>query len=102
MDHYNKLRPIHHRMLLRILESWCKSPNNRILSYNNDRQRTGCETIEVTVRTRRLLWPGALLRMGDHRLPKRVMSGELESAGKEKERTDCVAESRRVFSITGD
>ena len=25
---------------------------------------------------------GALLRMGDHRLPKRVMSGELENAGK--------------------
>ena len=25
---------------------------------------------------------GALLRMGDHRLPKRVMSGELEKAGK--------------------
>ena len=25
---------------------------------------------------------GALLRMGDHRLPQMVMSGELESAGK--------------------
>ena len=36
----------------------------------------------TTVRTRRLLWAGALLRMGDHRLPKRVMSGELENAGK--------------------
>ena len=30
----------------------------------------------------RLLWSGALLRMGDHKLPKRVMSGELENAGK--------------------
>ena len=44
-----------------------------------------------TVRKRRLLWAGALLRMGDHRFPKRVMSGELENAakrgpgGKEKE-----------------
>ena len=34
--------------------------------------------------------------MGDHRLPKRVMSGDLENAGKrgpggkEKEWTDCV------------
>ena len=45
-------------------------------------QRTQCESIETTVRTRRLLWAGALLRMGDHRLPKRVMSGELENAGK--------------------
>ena len=36
--------------------------------------------------------------MGDHRLPKRAMSGELENAGKrgpgekEKEWTDCVAD----------
>ena len=46
--------------------------------------------------------------MGDHRLPKRVMSGELKNAGKrrpggkEKEWTDCMAEDRRVFGITGD
>ena len=46
--------------------------------------------------------------MGDRRLPKRVTSGELENAGKhgpegkEKWRTDCVAEDRRMFGITGD
>ena len=46
--------------------------------------------------------------MGDHRLPKRVMAGELENAGKrgpegeEKEWTDCVAEDLRLFGITGD
>ena len=67
-----------------------------------------CESIETTVRTRRLLWAGALLRMGDHRLPKRVMSGELENAGKrgpggkEKEWTDCVADDLRLFGVTGD
>ena len=43
--------------------------------------------------------------MGDHRLPKRVMSGELENAGKrgpggkEKEWTDCVADYLRLFGI---
>ena len=46
--------------------------------------------------------------MVDHRLPKRVMSGELENAGKrgpggkEKEWTDCVADDLRLFGITGD
>ena len=46
--------------------------------------------------------------MGDHRLPKRVMLGELENAGKrgpggkEKKWTDCVAEHLRLFDITGD
>ena len=49
-----------------------------------------------------------LLRMGDPRLPKRVMSGELENAGKrgpwgkEKEWTDCVADDLRLFGVTGD
>ena len=75
---------------------------------NSTLQRTQCESIETTVRTRRLLWAGALLRMGDHRLPKRVMSGELENAGKrgpggkEKEWTDCVADDLRLFGVTGD
>ncbi|CAN0119649.1 unnamed protein product [Ascophyllum nodosum] len=60
------------------------------------------------MRTRRLLWSGALFRMGDHGLPKRVMSGELENAGKrgpggkEKEWKDCVVEDLRLFGITGD
>ena len=47
--------------------------------------------------------------MVDHRLPKRVMSGELENAGtrgpggKEKEEwTDCVADDLRLFGVTGD
>ena len=46
--------------------------------------------------------------MGDYRLPKRVMSGELENAGKcgpggkEKEWTNCVAKDLRLFGITGD
>ena len=80
-----------------------------IVIINKDAlHRTQCESIETTVRTRRLLWAGALLRMGDHRLPKRVMSGELENAGKrgpggkEKEWTDCVADDLRLFGVTGD
>ena len=79
--HYNELRTAHHRlimiiiMLLRSIEAWCKSPNNRILSYKDAFQRTGCESIEAIERTRRMFWSGALLRMGNRRLPKRVGSG---------------------------
>ena len=105
--HYTKLRTTHHRMSLRILGAWFKSLTKRVLSYKDALQRTECESTETTVRTKRLL-SGALLRMGDHRLPKRVMSGELENVGKrglggkEKERADCVADDRRLFGITGD
>ena len=80
----------------------------QLLSYKDALHRTQCESIETTVRTRRLLWAGALLRMGGHRLPKRVMSGELDNAGKrgpggkEKEWTDCVADDLRLFGVTGD
>ena len=44
--------------------------------------------------------------MGDNRLPKMVIWGELEKAGKrgpggkDIEWRDCVAEERRVFGIT--
>ena len=106
--YYTKVSTTHYRMLLRIIGAWFKSPNNRVLSFKDALQRTGCESIETTVRTRRLLWSGALLRKVDHWLPKRVMSGELENAGKrgpggeEKEWTDCMAEGRRLFGITGD
>ena len=84
--HYSELHSAHHRMMMinimlpRIIEALCKSPNNRILSYKDGFQRTGCEDIEAIERTRSMLWSGALLHVGDHRLPRRVMSGEQENA----------------------
>ena len=71
-SHCNKLCITHHGMLLPTLGVWCtsKSPNNRIPSFNDVLQRVGCEGIEATVCTRRLVWSGALLRMSNHSLPK--------------------------------
>ena len=46
--------------------------------------------------------------MGDHRLHKRVMSGELDNAGKrgpigkENEWTDCVGNGLRLLDTTRD
>ena len=58
---YQKLRAAYHRMLLRILGAWCRSWDHRTLSYHLALQRTGCESIETTVCTRRLLWVGGHL-----------------------------------------
>ena len=80
--HYIKLGTTHHRMLPRILGPWCKSPNKRILSYKDALRQTECESIEITMRTRRLLSSGALLRMSNQRLSKRVVSGEWKNAEK--------------------
>ena len=69
----------------------------RILFYKDALQRTECGSIETTVRTRRLLWSGALLRMGDHRLPKRVMSVELENASRGGRRNNGRTAWQRIF-----
>ena len=44
--HYTKLGTTHHRMLLRILRAWCKSPNKRTLSYIDALQRIKYESIK--------------------------------------------------------
>ena len=80
-NHNNKLRITRGNILLRILGAWCKSPNSCVISYKRPTANKMCE-YQATVRRRRLLWPRALLRMGEHRFPKRVMSRELENAGK--------------------
>ena len=108
-EHYAKLRTVHHRVLLRIIGAQRKRPDHRMTSYNRALEITGCESIvETTLRTRRLLWAGTLLRMSGGGLPKRIMFGNLEGAvrrgrgGKEKEWTDCVQSDIRAFGITGD
>ena len=55
-------------------------PDHRMASYNRVLEMTRCESIETTSRTRRLLWTGALIRMSDGRLRKRIMFGNLEGA----------------------
>ena len=77
-------------------------------SYNRALEITRCENIETTLRTKRLLWAGTLIRMSGGRLPKRLMFGNLEGAvrrgrdEKENKWTDCVQSDIRAFDITGE
>ena len=61
--HYAKLRIVHHRALLRIIGAQHKRSDHRMTSYNRILEIARCEIIETTLRTRRLLWAGALVRM---------------------------------------
>ena len=54
-EHYAKLRNVHHRVLLRIIGAQRKRLDHRMTSYNRALEITGCESIETTLRTRRLL-----------------------------------------------
>ena len=107
-EHYAKLRTVRHLVLLRIIGAHRKRPDHRMTSYNRALGITGCESIETTLRTRRLLWAGMFLRMSGGRLPKRIVFGKLEGAvrrghgGKEKEWTDCVQSDIRAFGIAGE
>ena len=81
---------------------------HRMTSYNRALEITQCESIETTLRTKRLLWAGAHIRMSGRRLAKRIVFGNLEGAvrrrqgGKDKEWTDCLQSNIRAFGIAGD
>ena len=79
-EHYAKLWTVHHRVLLRIIGAQRKRSEYRMTSYNRALEITRSESIETTLRTRRLLWAGALIRMSGGRLPKRIVFGNLEDA----------------------
>ena len=48
-----------------------------ILSYANGFLRTDSESVETTVRRRRILFAGFVARTGEERLSRRVMFGEM-------------------------
>ncbi|CAB1107288.1 unnamed protein product [Ectocarpus sp. CCAP 1310/34] len=101
--HYQTLRSIHHRLLLRVIGYKRKKDTYRQLSYAQAPKRVECQSVEATIRQRRLLLARALARQPDGRLPKRLMLGEL--AGGEKRRRGgqkqnwpkCVLDDLKAF-----
>ena len=79
-EHYSRFRTSHHPVLLRIIGAQRKIPDHRVASFNRALEVTGCESIETTVRTRRLLWAGKLTRMSGGLLPKPIAFEILEGA----------------------
>ena len=76
--HYRMLRQTHHHYLLRCLGFKKSKRTDHLLSYHECLRRTKVESIETTVRRRRLQWAGKVVRMSDERLPKIMLFGELE------------------------
>ena len=78
---YGRLRKAHHHNLgappmPRLAGAKTRRPHV-ILSYANALLRTDSESVETTVRRRRTLFTGFVARMGEERLSRRVMFGEM-------------------------
>ena len=76
--HYDTLHRAHHKRFLTRCIGWRK--HNRAdhpISYLETLIKAGSESIEATLRRRRILFAGFVVRLEDTRLPKCVMFGEL-------------------------
>ena len=105
--HYDTLRRAHHSFLIRGI-GWRKNNHaNHPISYLDTLIKTRSESIEVTLRRRRILFAGFVARMENTRLPKCVMFGELVGGagcvgGQEKKRMGCFLDDVRAFGINAD
>ena len=105
--HYDTLRRAHHRFLTRCI-GWQK--HNRAdhpMSLLDTLLKTGSESIEATLRRRRILFAGFVARMEDTRLSKCVMFGEMVGGagcvgGQEKEWMGCFLDDLRAFGINAN
>jgi hypothetical protein len=67
-------------------------------------EKTGLESLEVTIRRARLSWVGHITRMGDERLPKRLLYGELgvgtrRQGGPRQRYKDVVCADAKAFGF---
>ncbi len=102
--HYDTLRRAHHHHLLRCVGFKKKEKTDHLIAYHELLERTDCESIEATIRRRRLLWAGKIVRMDDSRLPKVMLFGELDAGrrrdgGQTKTWRQCLMDDLKKFQI---
>ena len=101
---YGRLRRVHYSMPLRCLGWRKRKRDDHTISYADALAKTASESIKAIVRKRRILFAGFVARMGEERLPQRVMFGELVggesySGGQEKDWMDHLKEDMSVFGM---
>ena len=105
--HYDTLRRTHHSFLTRCI-GWRKNDRaDHLTSYLDTLIKTGSESIEATLRRKRILFEGFVARVEGRRLPKCVLFVELiGGAGcvgdQEKECMGCFLDDLRAFGINAD
>ena len=79
--HYRQLRTTHH--ILRVIGHHRVHGTYRKMSYAKALKKTGSQSVEATIRQRRLLFVGAFARQSDKRLPKRQLFAERLEGGED-------------------
>ena len=105
--HFDTLRRAHNRFLTRCIGWRNYNRADHPISYPDTLIKTGSETIEPTLRRRRILFAGFVAHMEDTRLPTCVMFGELVGGagcvgGQDKRLIGCFLDDLRAFGINAD
>ena len=61
-EHFAELRTAHHRFLLRIIGFQRRQRTDHLMSYAKALKKAQCESVETTIRKRRLLFAGGVQR----------------------------------------
>ena len=106
-EHFAELRTAHHNLLLRIIGFQRRQRTDHLMSYAKALKKAQCESVETTIRKRRLLFAG-VQRTTNERLTHRVMFGTMaggENPGPgrpEKNWAHCLVDDVRVFRAPRD
>ena len=105
--HYDTLRQANHRFLTRCIGWRRHNRADHPISSMDTLVKAGSESIEATLRRRRILFAGFVARMEDTRLPKYVMFGEMVGGagcvgGQQIEWMGCFLDDLRAFGINAD
>ena len=105
-EHFVELQTAYHRFLLRIIGFQHRRRTDHLMSYAKALKKAQCESVETTIRNRRLLFAGAVLRTHNERLTRRVMFGTMAGGvdrgpGRpDKNWAQCLVDDLRVFRAT--
>ena len=106
LEHFANLRTAHHNLLLRIIGFQRRQRVDHRMSYAEALKKAQRESVETTIRKRRLLFAGAVERTTNERLTHRVMFGAMAGGVKpgrgrpEQNWAQCLVNDIRVFKAT--
>ena len=101
-----ELRTAHHRFLLRIIGFQRRQRTDHLMSYTNVLNKAQCESVETTIRERRLLFGRGVQRTNNERLTRRMMFGTMAGGDDpgpgrpENNWAQCLVDDLRVFRAT--